>query len=90
MKNSKLLALKRWFCKPFVSTSSFTCKHWEYETKCRRCGKLTAWHFSDKNNINWIDFTTSIQDYIEHPRAHHCKKCDISTVQDVTAYSAPN
>lgn len=67
----------------------FTGKHWEYETKCRRCGKLETWHLADKDSISDKQFFIAIQDYIEHPRIYECKNCKIRTIQDVTSYSMP-
>jgi hypothetical protein len=62
-------------------------KNYNYETKCRRCGKLTKWRFSILDKITWGQFAEAMQDYIEHPRQNKCNTCEKQTVQDVVSYS---
>lgn len=62
-------------------------KNYNYETKCRRCGYFTTWHFSSVDKISWLDFCKTMIDYIQFPRDYDCPKCKKSTVQDVVAYS---
>lgn len=70
-----------------IKSIKFSKDNWEYETKCRRCGNLQMWHFSEKKSFDWLQFANAMQDYIEHPRTFMCNKCRINTVQDVTTYS---
>ena len=62
-------------------------KNYNYETKCRRCGNLTEWHFSTVDRFTWMQFADAMQDHIEHPRQSKCDTCKKDTVQDVVAYS---
>lgn len=62
-------------------------KNYNYETKCRRCGELTEWHFSSVDKTAFMDFVKAMIDHIQYPRPHKCKKCKKETVQDVVSYS---
>jgi hypothetical protein len=64
-------------------------KNYNYETKCRRCGTLTKWHFSPANRFSYLEFVDAMEDYIQYPRAFECSNCKKKTVQDVVSYS-PN
>lgn len=65
-------------------------KNYNYETKCRRCGLLTAWYFAEVGNVAYGDFLLAITDYIQYPRAYKCNTCNKQTVQDVVSYSTDN
>ena len=62
-------------------------KNYNYETKCRRCGNLTEWHFSTADRFRWVQFAEAMQNYIEHPNQLKCDTCKKDTVQDVVAYT---
>lgn len=64
-------------------------KNYNYETKCRRCGELTDWHFSTTDRFTFLQFAEAMTDHIQFPRRHKCEKCKKETVQDVVSYS-PN
>lgn len=57
-----------------------------YETKCRRCGALVEWFFSDANLFSKFEFDKAMIDYISFPRLFDCEKCKKKTVQDVVSY----
>lgn len=60
---------------------------YEYETKCRRCGKFTSWFFSLKTSFTWLEFVQAIIDMIVSPRQFDCDTCEKKTVQDVVSYT---
>ena len=62
---------------------------WEYETKCRRCGKLTEWHFGLKKDIPHARLTEWINSALVTPRMHWCDKCKKDTIQDIVSYTMP-
>jgi len=62
-------------------------KNYNYETKCRRCGYLTVWHFSPADRYTYMEFATAMVDHIQYPRSCNCEKCKKETVQDVVSYS---
>lgn len=64
-------------------------KNYNYETKCRRCGELTEWYFSNTDRFTFMQFVKVMNDHIQFPRANKCEKCEKDTVQDVVYYS-PN
>jgi uncharacterized OB-fold protein len=67
--------------------SKFTNRNWEYETKCRRCGKLHV--INADYDFNSIKFFEMINEYIQYPPQEYCNNCEIHTIQDLTAYSVP-
>jgi len=60
-------------------------ENYEYETKCRRCGNMTVWHFCRKDQtdrlawLKWIDHT--VTNYTQKP----CESCGMDTIQDVVS-----
>lgn len=62
-------------------------EYYNYETKCRKCGKLTIWNFASKKQIIKTDFLIAIQDYITAPRIMDCFTCKKQTVQEVVSIS---
>ena len=62
-------------------------KNYNYETKCRRCGKLTEWYFSSADRFTYNDFTSAMMDYVQFPRILRCDDCKKETVQDVVSFS---
>lgn len=65
-----------------MNTETYT-----YETKCRRCGSLQEWHFSNKDQITSTQFASAMTDYIQYPRMRQCDTCGKSTVQDVVSFT---
>lgn len=63
---------------------------WNYETKCRRCGKLHDWWFADKINFDWLKFVGAMNDHLVNPRSYKCDDCKKETVQDVVSYPGPH
>lgn len=57
-----------------------------YESKCRRCGTIVSWYFSDADKIVWKVFVDAMQDYIQYPRTMGCNKCEKQTIQDIVSY----
>ena len=60
--------------------------YYEYETKCRRCGRFEEWHFSTSDQTTKLQFFTAVSDYIVNPRQYFCKGCMKDTIQDVVSY----
>jgi len=60
---------------------------WYYETKCRRCGFTSDWHFSEKKQITASQFHLAISSYLQEPRSYRCAACSKETVQDVVSYN---
>ena len=61
----------------------------EYDTKCRRCGKLEEFGFyidATKDSIN--NLKEFIQEHSESPFLDNlCTKCGKKTIQDLVAYN---
>lgn len=62
-------------------------ENYEYETKCRRCGHLTQWYFSNRFGFPFSDFLFAMNDKIASPRQMECKVCLKETVQDIVSYT---
>lgn len=58
-----------------------------YETKCRRCGNLITWYFSNYVAFQYPVFMDAINDHIKNPRLMDCKYCDKQTVQELVSCS---
>jgi len=58
----------------------------DYETKCRKCGKLEKWRISKDDNKtdfeNWRYLIDWFNSHLAMPSINHCKLCHSSTVQD--------
>ncbi len=61
--------------------------NWEYDTKCRRCGKINEWYFALKDLTTVNEFLKAIDDRINRPRAQRCNKCSRNTIQDVVSHN---
>ena len=64
-----------------------TSESYTYETKCRRCGTLKEWFFSNKSMVKWTGFAHVMNDHLTHPRLLSCDNCGKSTIQDVVSYT---
>lgn len=57
-----------------------------YETKCRRCGKIHEWHFSedpDKTAFeNWQRLHHFISEVMNYPTTNTCDCSDKLTIHD--------
>jgi len=62
---------------------------WTYETKCRRCLKMTGWYFADRDKVSWIAFSKAMIDMLSFPRSYECSRCKKNTVQDVISHDQP-
>lgn len=62
-------------------------KDLEYETKCRRCGNVTRWNFSDRKYTCYTDFNRWAHEHSSFPFISHCDKCLMNTVQDLVSFS---
>lgn len=58
-----------------------------YETKCRRCLKITDWYFGPIEMVSFDNFLLAMNDLIQFPRLLHCESCKKGTVQDVVSYN---
>lgn len=63
-------------------------RNYTYETKCRRCGSINKWWFSERKRFDYSDFLIAMDSKIQSPRVYHCKICKKETVQDVVSYSS--
>jgi len=61
-------------------------KCWTYETKCRRCGKLTTWVFCEVGQIDNTRVLDAIHNKIIQPRLERCDVCKKNTIQDIVSY----
>lgn len=59
---------------------------WQYETKCRRCGKLTVWNHSQRSSVNRERFLEHMMVKLQHPMISPCGKCKRQTIQDLTTH----
>lgn len=62
-------------------------ENWIYETKCRRCGKISRWFFASRQTINQLAFSTAMSDYIAHPRQFQCNGCNKKGVHDIISFN---
>lgn len=62
---------------------------WIFETKCRRCGHMTQWFFSYREQTDWLDFSKYIHCRINDPLQYKCDECCKKTVQDIVSYTEP-
>ena len=62
-----------------------------YETKCRRCGKITEWfggYDADKSDReNWLRLHDWVTEHFDHPSVCRCDKCKKDTIQDYVSYT---
>lgn len=61
--------------------------NWEYETKCRRCGKFSKWHFSGKAQTPKVVWLNAMRTDTANPKQRFCETCDKRTVQDIVSYN---
>lgn len=58
-----------------------------YETKCRRCGHMTAWYVKHKRFLHISkSFDSFMYETSQYPRFFQCEKCEMKTLQDITTY----
>jgi len=62
-------------------------ENWIYETKCRRCGKISRWFFASRETINYLAFSTAMSDYITSPRQFLCNSCGKKGVHDIISFN---
>ncbi len=62
-------------------------ENWIYETKCRRCGKISRWFFASRETINYLTFKTVMTNYITSPRQFQCDGCGKKGVHDIISFN---
>jgi len=62
-------------------------EHWEYDVKCRKCGKITRMFFSDCKQISAKDFKIWVSEHSTFPIQRQCD-CDNGMVMlhDIVAF----
>lgn len=58
-----------------------------YETKCRRCGKLTEWFLAVKGSMSKITFISYIGEKSGFASTYKCSRCKKSTIQDLIGHT---
>ena len=59
-----------------------------YETKCRRCGRIIAWAGPEINNVD--DLLYWKVEKMNYPMSDLCDTCGVQTVQDVVSFKEIN
>jgi ribosomal protein L37E len=62
-------------------------ENWIYETKCRRCGKISRWFFASRENMDYLAFKTVMTDFIVSPRQFICNGCGKKGVHDIISFN---
>ncbi|MBE9489924.1 MAG: hypothetical protein IMY67_06495 [Bacteroidetes bacterium] len=62
-----------------------------YDTKCRRCGEITEWLFSDTyTRKEWVRLSEYCFEHFTNPSPCGCVGCGKETIQDYVAYTSMN
>lgn len=60
--------------------------YYSYETRCRRCGSITAWYLGEEKQWNIRSIIDWGYDQMNRPTICNCKTCDKETIQDLVYF----